>query len=170
MAERGFDPVALFGVLAAHDVEYVVIGGLAATLHGSSHVTFDLDITPKREAGNLTRLAGALEELETRLRVDKEPEGVEFDCSASFLARCEILTLTTHFGDLDISFVPSGTQGYPDLRRDAIELTIHGHRIVVAALADVVRSKEAAGRDKDRLVLPELRALLGRQAGRPLNP
>lgn len=153
-------------MLAAHAVDYVVIGGLAATLHGSVHVTFDLDITPRRDPDNLGRLAAALEELDARLRVDREPGGVGFDRSATFLARSEILTLTTRSGDLDISFVPSGTQGFPDLRRDAIELTIHGTRIVVAALADVVRSKEAAGRDKDRLVLPELRSLLARQTRR----
>ncbi|HEY3241336.1 MAG TPA: hypothetical protein VGL92_17355, partial [Acidimicrobiia bacterium] len=165
MADRAFDPAALFEVLAGHAVDYVVIGGMAATLHGSVHVTFDVDITPKRDPDNLQRLAEALEELEARLRVPNEPEGVGFAHSAAFLARCQILTLTTRFGDLDISFVPSGTDGYPDLRRDAVELTIHGTRIMVAALADVVRSKEAAGREKDRLVLPELRALLGRQMG-----
>jgi hypothetical protein len=147
-------------VLAAHGVDFVVIGGLAATLYGSAHVTFDLDITPRRDPDNLARLAAALKELDARMRVEKEPSGVEFDHSASFLARCEILTLTTSSGDLDISFVPSGTQGYPDLRRDALELSIHGVTVVVAALADVIRSKEAAGRSKDRLVLPELRALL----------
>lgn len=163
MAERSFDPAALLRVLAAHDVEYVVIGGLAATLHGSTHVTFDLDITPRTQVDNLARLAMALEELEARIRVDREPAGVDFDRSAAFLARCQILNLTTRFGDLDISVVPSGTQGYGDLRRDAVELTIHGVPVVVAALADVVRSKEAAGRTKDRLVLPELRALLSRQ-------
>lgn len=163
MAEGSFDPVGLLAVLADHEVEYVVIGGLAATLHGSAHVTFDLDITPERSAGNLARLAAALAELDARLRVDREPAGVPFDPSADFLARCEILNLTTRHGDLGISFVPSGTQGYPDLRRDAVSITVHGIDVVVAALADVVRSKEAAGREKDRLVLPELRTLLSRQ-------
>ncbi|MGH8973798.1 MAG: hypothetical protein ACRD0C_11420 [Acidimicrobiia bacterium] len=163
MPERSFDPVGLLAVLAEHDVDYVVIGGLAATLHGSAHVTFDLDITPQRSAGNLARLAAALAELDARLRVDREPAGVAFNPSADFLARGETLNLTTRHGDLDISFVPSGTQGYPDLRRDAVGITVHGIDIVVAALADIVRSKEAAGREKDRLVLPELRALLSRQ-------
>ena len=163
MPERSFDPVGLLAVLAEHGVEYIVIGGLAATLHGSAHVTFDLDITPRLTDDNLARLGAALAELDARLRVDREPEGVEFDPSADFLARCEILNLTTRHGDLGISFVPSGTQGYPDLRRDALSITVHGIDIVVAALADIVRSKEAAGREKDRLVLPELRALLSRQ-------
>jgi predicted nucleotidyltransferase len=59
--------------------------------------------------------------------------------------------------------MPSGTQGYDDLRRDAIEVEIRGVRIKLASLADIVRSKEAAGRDKDRRALPVLRELVARQ-------
>lgn len=66
---------------------------------------------------------------------------------------------TTH-GDLDISFTPSGTQGYADLRRDAVEVVLRGTPV---RLADVIRSKEAAGRDKDRRALPVLRELLATQ-------
>ena len=73
-----------------------------------------------------------------------------------------ILNLTTRFGDLDLTFEPAGTHGYEDLCRDAIEIRVRGTRIVVAALADVIRSKEAAGREKDRLTLPTLRRLLAR--------
>ena len=58
--------------------------------------------------------------------------------------------------------VPAGTRGYTDLRRRALEITIRDTPVVVAALADVVRSKEAAGREKDRLTLPTLRRLLER--------
>ena len=57
-------------------------------------------------------------------------------------------------------FMPAGTKGYPDLRRDALEMEVMGVHTVVASLADVIRSKEAAGRPKDQLVLPVLRRLL----------
>ena len=73
----------------------------------------------------------------------------------------------TRAGDLDVSFVPSGTQGYADLRRDAVTIVVHGVSVPVASLADVVRSKEAAGRDKDRLALPMSRRLL---AAKPQPP
>jgi len=66
----------------------------------------------------------------------------------------------TDHGRLDITFEPSGTAGYPDLARDAVHLEILGVEVDVASLADVIRSKEAAGREKDRLVLPVLRRLL----------
>lgn len=68
--------------------------------------------------------------------------------------------LVTAFGRLDITFEPSGTDGFADVARDAVHLTILGAEVDVASLADVIRSKEAAGREKDRLVLPVLRRLL----------
>ena len=95
------------------------------------------------------------------MRTSGEPAGLPFDCSGDFLrdlAPDSILNLTTTAGDLDLAFRPSGTRGYPDLRRDAIEIEVaDGVRILVASLADVIRSKEAAGREKDRLMLPRLR-------------
>jgi predicted nucleotidyltransferase len=66
----------------------------------------------------------------------------------------------TDHGDLDITFVPSGTRGYDDLIRDARRVSVRGIAVPVASLADVIRSKEAAGREKDRPVLPVLRRLL----------
>lgn len=159
---RPFDPAAILRILEAHDVLYVLIGGLAASLHGSPHVTTDVDITPSADRDNLDRLAAALSELDARIRAPGEPDGIPFDRSAAMLARVSILNLTTRYGDLDITFVPSGTQGFDDLRRGAISITVRDTHVVVAALADIVRSKEAAGRDKDRLTLPTLRALLER--------
>jgi hypothetical protein len=148
--------------LESHAVDYVVIGGIAAALQGSPYVTTDLDVTPAREAQNLVRLAAALDELDARVRAPGEPRGVPFDRSAQMLARVTVLNLTTRHGDLDITFEPSGTQGYPDLRRTALVLPLRRMRIPVAHLADVIRSKEAAGREKDRVVLPTLRRLLER--------
>lgn len=163
MAEPAlFDPEQVLRTLEAHEVRYVLVGGLAATLYGSPHVTTDIDITPDREPDNLIALAAALEELQARIRSEGVPEGLAFDRSAAGLARVEILNLTTRYGDLDITFVPAGTKGYDDLRRRAVEIEIRDVRVPVAALADVIRSKEAAGREKDRLTLPTLRRLLER--------
>jgi predicted nucleotidyltransferase len=68
--------------------------------------------------------------------------------------------LTTDAGDLDLRFVPAGTRGFEDLVRDAVRVDITGITLRVASLADVIRSKEAAGREKDRAALPLLRRLL----------
>jgi hypothetical protein len=140
---------------------------LAASLYGSPFVTTDVDITPARERPNLERLAAALEELDARIRAEGELDRLPFDRSAQMLSNVSILNLTTRHGDLDLTFVPAGTRGYDDLRRQALEIEVRETRAVVAALADVIRSKEAAGRDKDRLVLPTLRRLLERLESGP---
>jgi hypothetical protein len=166
MASEDFDPVRMLAALREADVRFVLVGGMAAILHGDVGVTIDLDVVPEREPENLDRLAGALGSLGARIRTEGVPKGLAFDCSGGFLrnlAPDSILNLTTRAGDLDLTFRPSGTEGYADLRRDAIEIeAAEGVRILVASLADVIRSKEAAGREKDRIVLPRLRRLLDR--------
>jgi predicted nucleotidyltransferase len=164
MAE--FDPQEIFAALERHGVRFVVIGGVAAILHGASHVTTDVDIVPEEGRDNLARLSAALKELNARIRVVGEPEGIPFDHSAESLARVRIWNLVTDRGNLDLTFVPSGTRGYDDLVRDAEPMTVRGVEVPVASLADVIRSKEAAGRERDRLVLPTLRRLLERQRER----
>jgi hypothetical protein len=161
-----FDPRRIFEVLDRHGVRYVLIGGLAAILHGASHLTTDADVVPKEARDNLDRLAAALKELHARIRVAGEPEGVPFDHSAESLARVRIWNLQTDAGDLDITFEPSGTRGYDDLRRDAVSMRLRSGDVTVASLADVIRSKEAADRPRDRAALPGLRALLSAEQDR----
>jgi hypothetical protein len=157
-----FDPVSMLRVLERHQVDYILIGGLAATLHGSPLRTGDVDICPGAELDNLERLAAALTEMEARIRSADAPSGLSFTCDAAFLHGVELLNLMTHFGDMDISFYPSGTSGYQDLERTKIQYDLEGLLVPVASLADVIRSKEAADRDKDRQALPTLRTLLER--------
>ena len=166
MASEDFDPVRMLAALQEAGVRFVLVGGMAAILHGDVGVTIDIDVVPEREPENLDRLAVALRGLGARSRASGEPEGLPFDCSSAFLrnlAPDSILNLTTQAGDLDLTFRPSGTEGYADLRRNAVDIEADdGVRILVASLADVIRSKEAAGREKDRVALPRLRRLLDR--------
>ncbi len=147
-------------MLADHGVRLVLIGGFAAVIHGSPYVTIDIDIVPDPEEENLRRLSEALRAMQARVWTADVPEGLAFRHDATSLAAVRIWNLVTDFGRLDITFEPSGTEGYADVARDAAHLTISGVDVDVASLADVIRSKEAAGRDKDRLVLPVLRRLL----------
>jgi hypothetical protein len=150
----------IFGCLERHGVRYVVIGGLAGILHGSPQVTFDADICPERNNANLERLAAALREMGARVRTSEVPAGLPFACDAAFLARLEMLNLVTVFGDLDLSFQPSGTGGFVDLVTRAESMRVKEWDVQVAALEDVIRSKEAAARPKDQRSLPVLRQLL----------
>jgi len=155
-----FQPEAILRVLLRQRVDFVLIGGVAATLHGSNLRTGDLAICPARDPANLERLAGALREMGARVRAAGAPEGIPFACDGEFLARVELLNLVTSFGDFDLTFEPAGTGGYEDLWTSRIEFDLDGLAVPVAALEDVIRSKEAAGRPKDFQHLPTLRLLL----------
>jgi hypothetical protein len=160
VAEPELAPERILGVLEEHGVRFVLVGGFAAVIHGSPYVTVDVDVVPERTEENLRRLSDALRALHARVWTSAEPEGIPFDHDARSLADTKVWNLVTDHGRLDVTFDPSGTGGYPDLERDAIRLRILGVEVDVASLADVIRSKEAAGREKDRLVLPVLRRLL----------
>lgn len=157
-----FLPEKIVAVLTRHGVACVYIGGFAAFIHGSPLPTDDVDIVPETSIENYRRLSAALDELDAKVRamgVDPLP----FSHDAHSLAAVRIWNLTTKYGNLDITAEPSGTQGYADLRRDSAATELAGVGIQLASLADIVRSKEAAGRDKDRRALPVLRELLARQ-------
>jgi hypothetical protein len=153
------DPECLFRALRDHEVDYVLIGGLAAVLHGSPAMTNDADIVPARDGRNLERLAGALRALRARLRVSDTPDGVEFDPHPALLQSMATLILTTRCGDLDLTFSPAALDDFDALSTRAEIFEVSDIRIKVAALSDVIRSKEAAGRPKDHATLPILRAL-----------
>jgi hypothetical protein len=158
-----FDPVAVLRALDDHGVDFVVVGGIAARLRGAPLLTQDVDVTPATDRRNLERLATALEDLDARLRTANEPDGVPFPFDPSLLESATVWTLTTKLGDLDLVLSPAGTGGYRDLITDADDLKVAVKpdlMVKVASLADVIRSKEAAGREKDRAALPLLRRTL----------
>jgi hypothetical protein len=152
-----FDAESIVATLNRFGVKYVVIGAFAAQLQGAPIPrTRDIDITPASDAANLKRLSAALHELQARIRTAHVPEGLPFDHNGASLARARMWNLTSPYGDFDISFVPSGTDGYEDLARHARVIESHGEAVPVADLDDVIRSKEAAGRPKDIIHLPIL--------------
>ena len=173
MADGEFDPEGILAALSDAGVRYVLIGGMAAILHGDAGVTLDIDIAPAFAPDNLVRLAAALQSLDARIRAEGSPGGLPFDCSAAFLQNLGsdgILNLTTRAGDIDLPFTPTGTQGFEDLRREATALEVGGVSLLVASLGDVIRSKAAADREKDRRALPRLRQLLERIEGGGRDP
>ena len=158
-----FQPEEMLRRLEGQGVRYLVIGGVGATLHGSPLPTRDADICPARDTPNLDSLALALREMGARIRTPDAAEGLPFSCDTAFLRQMKLLNLITRFGDLDLSFEPSGTAGYEDLAPRAVVYDLgEGLLVRVAALADIIRSKEAANREKDRQALPTLRLLLER--------
>lgn len=155
-----FDPERIIRVLRKHRVEFVLIGALAARLHGFPRLTADADITPARDAANLERLAAALRELKAKVYTEPIPEGLAFDCSAKSLARAQTCNLVTAAGRLDVAFEPAGTDGYANLARTAERFEAFGVRFLAASIVDIIRSKEATGRARDRDDVALLRAML----------
>ena len=160
MSEPLFDPKPILRVLQQHEVDFIVVGVIAAVAQGSPVPTRDLDVTPSPAADNYERLAAALTDLDAKLRLP-DGTGLEFPIDARYLAGNTAWTLLTRFGVLDLVYVPAGTRGFEDLRRQAVLLDLGIEKpVLVASLMDVIRMKEAAGRLKDEAALPALRQTL----------
>lgn len=161
---KAMDFFGILDALARHDVSFVLIGGLAARLHGSPTVTVDVDICPARDEDNLQHLADCLKSIDARLRGVEDD--VPFVLDAKSLTAGQNFTFNTSLGALDILGEPAGTRGYEDLAANAIEMDIDGLTLKAASLDDLMRMKEAAGRPKDRIELEILGALRDEIEGR----
>jgi hypothetical protein len=162
-------PVAferIIEILNKRRVKYVVIGGLAALLQGVALPrTADLDVTPASDAENKKRLARALGDLDAKLRAPGLDEAVDISLDERTFSGMVTMTFVTRFGPLDVCFLPDGTTGFDDLRRDIRIVERLGVRIPVASVADIIRSKRAAGREKDAGHLRILLDFIERDAG-----
>ncbi len=153
------DPEALLGVLAAHRVRFVVVGGFAAVAQGSPLPTYDVDVTPDLARDNLERLVQALEDLRARIRTEGEPGGLPFRPDVALLLGVTVLNLVTRLGELALVLRPTGGLGYQELLDSAVHVELGAVVVDLASLEHVIRSKAAADGAKDRAALPLLRAL-----------
>lgn len=149
--------------LARHRVSYVVIGGVAAMMQDVPiPETLDVDVVPERSPNNLKALANALREMEARLRVPGDPEGVEIPLDERTFKDVSTLTFVTRFGPFDVLFQPAGATDYEGLVERAKRLERFGTDISVASVEDLVAMKRVTGREKDAAHL----AILLREASR----
>jgi hypothetical protein len=163
-----FQPRPIFDALIRHDVDFVVIGGMAGILRGSSYPSFDVDIAYARARANLEKLAAALNELGATLR--GAPPDVPFILDAETLENGAHFTFATPYGPLDILSEPDGAPRYDELKRSAGEpLELEGAKVLAASLDHLIAMKDASGRTKDRLMATEYRTLADetRERGRP---
>jgi predicted nucleotidyltransferase len=161
-------PTAKFGkllqTLAAEGAEYIVVGGIAAALHGAPVTTFDLDVVHARTPENLDRLQAALRVLDAFYR--EQPER-RLRPDVSHLSSPGHQLLMTRDGPLDLLGTIIGGRGYQELLPHTIELDIgNGVRVRVLDMATLIQLKEETGRDKDRAMLPVLRRTLEEQERR----
>lgn len=155
------DLLGFVRVLSGAGVRYIVVGGVAAGIHGALRTTLDLDVVYDRERGNLERLVAALTPYQPYLR--GAPSGLPFRFDVATLMRGLNFTLTTTLGDLDLLGEVTGGGRFEDLAPSADRIVLEGFECLVVPLPVLIALKRAAGRGKDREALAELEALLEEQ-------
>ncbi len=148
---------ALLEALGAAGVEFIVIGGIAATAHGSAHVTLDLDVVYRRTDDNIARLATALLPLHAYLR--GAPPGLPFHFDAKTIRNGLNFTLTTDAGDLDLLGEAAGGGTYDALLPRSETRTLFDRDVRFVDLDTLIQLKRAAGRPKDLERIAELEAI-----------
>jgi hypothetical protein len=147
--EQIFDPRRILLSLAEHNVDFVVVGGVAVQAHGHGRSTRDLDIIPRPDLLNLSRLGESLASLGARLMRTDQPVDVT---DPHLMKRAPLVPLVTVYGRLDllnVGFTQGAPRSYEDLRARAFEAQIDDQTVLVAGLDDLIRMKRAAGRDLD---------------------
>jgi hypothetical protein len=140
------DPQRIFEELAARGVDFVLVGGLAAQTHGSPRMTNDVDVIPRPEPDNLSRLAAALRALEARVL---NPGQEDLEIEAAMLPRATIWQFATRHGDVDVLHEAPGAAPYEQLRQRALVVSVGQVRVPVAGRDDLIRMKLARGRPTD---------------------
>ena len=154
---RPTDFEGLLRRLVDAEVDFILVGGVAAVVHGSARATYDVDVVYSRSPDNLARLVGALSPVRPYLR--GAPEGLPFTFDINTLQRGLNFTLTTEEGDLDLLGEVVGGGRFEDLRPFAESIAIFGFTCWCVSLAKLIDLKRAAGRPKDQEMLAELEAL-----------
>lgn len=152
---------ALVRALVEANVEFIVIGGVAAILHGVSRVTSDLDISSPLDRDNLQRLLNAL--APHRPVHATRPDLKLLDEPLERLMTFRLLLIETTLGRLDVlpRVEPIGDYG----ALQTVEMTLAGHAVRVIERQQLITVKESLSRPKDREVALELRAIEERERG-----
>ena len=158
MTDKPTDFQRLLVTLSDASVRFIVVGGMAAIIHGSARTTFDLDVVYDRSGDNVQRLVAALAELKPYLR--GAPPGLPFSFDAATISRGLNFTLETTAGDIDILGEVSGGGTYDALLSETIDVELFGHQCHCVTLRKLLQLKRAAGRRKDLESIAELEALL----------
>jgi predicted nucleotidyltransferase len=148
---------ALLHLLTENDVEFIIVGGAAATAHGSARLTLDLDVVYRRNVENIKRLVDALAPIKPYLR--GAPPGLPFDWSVSTIQKGLNFTLVTTMGALDLLGEIVGGGGYDQLHPETINIEIAGVNCLCLNLERLIAVKRAAGRPKDLEVVAELQQI-----------
>jgi hypothetical protein len=144
-----------------HGVDFVVVGGMAGTVHGSSYPSYDLDIAYARDRANLERLVAALTEIGVTLR--GAPSDLPFQLDVQTLTNGANFSFVTPYGDFDVLADAGGIRSYEELRSASRAEEISGLEVRIASLDHLIAMKRAANRTKDKVMVEEYIALADEQ-------
>jgi len=154
-----FDPARIFETLGRHGVDYLTIGAWAVIAHGYVRATADIDFVARLDAQNMSRLAAALLELNARLRgIDADKLDID-PTDPQVLMTGASFTMDTDAGPLDFLNDVPGSADYEAMRSRARQAVAGGVTVWVVAYEDLIRMKEASGREQDLLDIHQLRDL-----------
>ena len=152
----------LLNQLHDHHVDFVIVGGVAAALHGGSRVTFDLDVVPSLAPHSWQSAVDLLWSLGARPRI---PEPVDRIRDVRQVRRWRrekgmlALNFRTPDGGAEVDLLVSESDGFDGLRQRAVQVTVEGRTFFVASIDDLIAMKERAGRPQDALDIAELRSI-----------
>jgi hypothetical protein len=158
------DFLEVLRVLIAHDVKFIVVGGVSAVLQGAPITTFDLDLVHSRETENIERLLQALDSLEAIYRAQPERR---MKPNAAHLSSPGHQLLLTRFGPLDLLGMIGAGRRYEELLAQTVEMKVGDEqRIRVLDLETLIQIKEEIAGEKDAAILPILRQTLNEKSRR----
>jgi predicted nucleotidyltransferase len=152
------DLAGILRALTRHRVEFIIVGGVAATMHGSARVTQDLDLIYARNEANLHRLVAALRRQHPYPR--GAPPGLPFSWDVDLLRGGLNFTLRTELGNLDLLGEITGGGTYEELLPHSVEIAAFRLRCRCLDLETLIRVKRAAGRPRDLEAVAELHVIL----------
>ncbi len=144
--------------LKENEVDFVIIGGVAITAHGSAYLTQDLDFCYSRDNKNLKKIVAAFSKFNPHPR--GFPENLPYVFDETTLRNATNFTFNTDLGDIDLLGEVAGVGNYADVLENSEKKILFGIEVNVLTIEGLIKAKRAAGRTKDLLVLPELEALL----------
>lgn len=151
------DFLEILRTLSEYKVDFIVVGGVCAVLHGAPMTTFDLDVVHSRSADNLERLLSALHTLDAYYR---DRPGQRLQPKLSHLASPGHQLFLTRFGPLDILGTIGNRLSYSDLITGTVQLQLDDLELRMLTLESLIDTKRSAGRDKDKAVLALLNQTL----------
>jgi predicted nucleotidyltransferase len=161
MAVQPAELAELLALLLDSSVEFVLVGGGAAVIHGAPVTTHDIDIVHNRESANVDRLLQVLAGLDARV---VDPAGRNLEPDRLALAGPGQSLLRTRLGRVDALGALHDGRGYAELVATAETVDFDGRPLRIIDLQTLIAIKAGTGRAKDRLVVPVLLELARRRA------